>query len=70
MVHHDTAASPCITCGSTRAQYTMPNRGAGTAKKRCQACNRLTYIDAAADVARKISPTLEATRAWWLAVYG
>jgi len=70
MVHHDTQASPCVGCGSKRAQYTMPNRGAGVAKMRCQACNRLVSLDTAADVARKVSPTLEATRTWWQKVYG
>ncbi len=72
MVHTDNNASSCYSCRGTRAQYTMPNRGAGTAKKRCLSpgCHVMVSIDAAADVARKVSPSLEATREWWNVVYG
>ncbi len=70
MVHLDTQASPCLRCASTRAQYTMPNRGAGVAKMLCLGCKRLVALDSAADVARKVSPSLEASRVWWQLVYG
>lgn len=72
MVHVDATATPCPSCKGTRAQYTMPSRGAGTAVRTCltRGCNRKVWIDTSADVARKISPSLELSREWWTKVYG
>lgn len=69
MQHVDNQASKCV-CGSTRAVYTMPNRGAGVARRACLACGRRVAFDTTADVARKVSPSLELSREWWLKVYG
>lgn len=72
MIHTDTQASGCYSCNGTRATYTMPNKGRGTASKRClnPACRKVVHVEAAADVARKVTPSLEATRQWWNQVYG
>lgn len=71
MVHIDDKASPCI-CKSTRAQHTMPNKGKGTAYRRClnPSCKHRVGIDTTADVARLISSSLELSREWWVKVWG
>jgi len=65
MQHTDTQADHCIGCRSTRAVYTMRAKGAGEVKRECCGCKRKTYVPAAADVARKVAPSLEACRVWW-----
>jgi hypothetical protein len=69
MLHTDTAAPACPACQSTRCTYTMPNRGAAYAHRRCLGCKRAVSIPAAADVARKVSPSLDASRVWFANFY-